>query len=85
MRPSYNIYSLLNITSCTHHEQTTRIHVGNLFATLFTSVQCTDMCRQALLQERYQVQETVRSLFYPQQRTTEKSSVTLLTVTKKIN
>jgi hypothetical protein len=30
MRPSYNIYSLLNITSCTHHEQTIRIHAGDL-------------------------------------------------------
>lgn len=30
MKPSNNIYSLLNITSCTHHEQTIRIHVGNL-------------------------------------------------------
>jgi hypothetical protein len=52
-RPSYKIYSLLNITSCTHHEQTIRIHVGSLFAKVFTSVQCTSMlCQQSLLQER---------------------------------
>jgi hypothetical protein len=43
-------------------------------------------CQQSLLQERqHQVQETVLSLFYPQQGTTEKNSMALLTVTNKNN